>query len=346
MTDTRLLVVDLAATSRNWALPPEGYEAIRAAAPGGWVVRFVREPTVSDGDGGAAPSADALDAVREAEAYFGFGMSPTLFAAARRLRWIQSAAAGVTALLFPALRDGPVLVTNSAGVHAEPIAEHVLGGLLYLVRSFDVAVTLQRERRWDKEPFVGPAARVRELGECRALVVGTGGIGRAVGRRLAAMGVECAGLRRRPELGAPEGFARVAGLDALEGELPRADIVVISAPVTPATDRLLTAARLDLLPAGAIVVNVARGSLLDEGALAERVQSGRLRGAILDVFAREPLSGTSPLWGLPEVLITPHVAAVSPRRFWERELALFFENWRRYERGEPFLNTVDKVAGY
>jgi phosphoglycerate dehydrogenase-like enzyme len=160
------------------------------------------------------------------------------------------------------------------------------------------------------------------------------------------MGVECAGLRRRPELGAPEGFARVAGLDALESELPRADVVVISAPVTPATDRLLTAARLDLLPAGAIVVNVARGSLLDEGALAERVRAGRLRGAVLDVFAQEPLSGTNPLWGLPEVLITPHVAAVSPRRFWERELALFVENWRRYERGEPLLNTVDKVAGY
>jgi len=346
VTDPRLLVVDLAATSRNWALPPEGYEAIRAAAPAGWEVRFVRGPTVSDGDGGAAPSADALDAVRDAEVYFGFGMSPPLFAAARRLRWIQSAAAGVAALLFPAMRDGPVVLTNSAGVHAEPIAEHVLGGLLYLVRCLDVAVSLQREARWDKEPFVGPAARVRELGECRALVVGTGGIGRAVGRRLAAMGVECVGLRRRPELGAPEGFVRVAGLDALERELRAADVVVLSAPLTPATDRLLTAERLDLLPADGIVVNVARGSLLDERALAERVRSGRLRGAVLDVFSQEPLPSASPLWELPQVLITPHVAAVSPRRFWERELALFFENWRRYRAGEPLLNTVDKQAGY
>jgi phosphoglycerate dehydrogenase-like enzyme len=346
VTNPRLLVVDLAAASKNWALPEGGYEAIRREAPRGWAVRFVRGPAVSDGDGGAEPSPDAVAAIRDAEVYFGFGMSPTLYAASTRLRWVQSAAAGVTALLFPALRDAPVVLTNSAGVHADPIAEHVVGGVLYLVRSLDVAVTLQREGRWDKEPFVGAGARVRELAECRALVVGTGGIGRAVGRRLAALGVACAGLRRRPELGAPEGFARVAGLDALERELRAADVIVLATPFTPATDRLLTAARLDLLPDDAIVVNVARGALLDEAALAERVRSGRLRGAVLDVFGREPLPADSPLWALPQVLITPHVAAVSPRRFWERELALFFENWRRYRAGEPLVNTVDKQAGY
>ena len=341
-------MVDLAATSKNWALPAGGYEAIEAATPPGWRVRFVRAPTVSDGDGARAPSAEALDAVREAEAYFGFGMSPALYSAAARLRWIQSAAAGVAGLLFPALRDGPVILTNSAGVHAEPIAENVLGGLLYLLRGLDVAVRQQAEGRWDKAPFVDPGgrARVRELSECHALVVGTGGIGRAVGRRLSLLGARCAGIRRRPALGAPAGFERVAGAEALDAELATADIVVLSAPLTAETGGLLTAARLDLLPADAIVVNVARGSLLDERALADRVRSGRLRGAVLDVFDPEPLPAGSPLWALPQVLITPHVSAVSPRRFWERELALFFENWRRYRDGEPLVNRVDKHAGY
>lgn len=345
MTERRL-VVDLAATSRNWALPASGYAAIEAAAPPGWGVRFVRGPAVSDGDGGAAPSAEALGAVRAAEVYFGFGMSPALFGAAERLRWIQSAAAGVAGLLFPAIRDGDVILTNSAGVHAEPIAEHVLGGVLYLLRGFDVAVRQQDAGRWDKAPFVEDGARVRELGECRVLVLGTGGIGRAVGRRFALLGARCVGIRRRPELGAPEGFERVAGPEALDAELAQADVVVLSAPLTAETGGLLTAARLDLLPAESIVVNVARGSLLDERALTDRLRAGRLRGAVLDVFEPEPLAAGSPLWRLPQVLITPHVSAVSPRRFWERELALFFENWRRYREGEPLLNRVDKRAGY
>jgi phosphoglycerate dehydrogenase-like enzyme len=153
-------------------------------------------------------------------------------------------------------------------------------------------------------------------------------------------------VRRRPERGAPPGFARVVGPDALDDELPRADVVVVAAPATGETRGLLTAARLDLLPAGAIVVNVGRGSLVDEHALVERVRDGRLRGAALDVFAEEPLPTANPLWGEPSVLITPHVAAVSPRRFWDRAMALVLDNWARYRAGEPLRNTVDKRAGY
>jgi phosphoglycerate dehydrogenase-like enzyme len=138
----------------------------------------------------------------------------------------------------------------------------------------------------------------------------------------------------------------VIGLDQLEAELPNHDVVVLAAPLTGETKGLLTAERLDLLPRNAIIVNVARGAMIDHDALVERLVAGRLRGAVLDVFPEEPLAPTSPLWQLRQVLLTPHVSPVSPGRFWPRQLDLFLDNWRRYLRGEPLRNVVDKQAGY
>lgn len=348
MSDTarRRLAVDLAATSRNWALQPAGEAIILGAAPSEWEVRIVRAPTSSDGDGGMAPSPESLDAVADAEVYFGFGMPRPLFLAARKLKWIQSAAAGVASLLYPELMNSGVVLTNSAGIHAVPIAEYVVGGILYFLRGLDVAAQQQRERNWNKEPWVSPESIAREANESRVLIVGAGGIGGAVATRLTSLGAECIGVRRRVALGPPPGFSRVIGMDQLEAELPRADVVVLAAPVTNETRGLLDAKRLDLLPRHAVVVNVARGTLVDEPALADRLTAGRLRGAVLDVFQKEPLGSESPLWGLSQALITPHISPVSPRRFWERELALFLENWERYRDGTPMRNVVDLEAGY
>lgn len=342
----RRLVVDLAATSRNWALQPDGEEQIRRAAPPDWDVHIVGAPTSSDGDGGLAPSAEALAAVGNAEVYFGFGMTRPLFIAARELRWIQSAAAGVASLRYPEMLDSNVVLTNSAGVHAIPIAEYVVGGVLALLRGLDVAARQQREREWNKEPWVSLESIAREVGECRVLVAGAGGIGGAVATRLSALGADCVGVRRRVALGTPPGFSRVVGMDGLDVELEQADVVVLAAPMTDETAGMLDARRLDLLPRHAIVVNVARGALLDEEALAARLATGRLRGALLDVFRREPLAAESPFWGLSNAIITPHISPVSPRRFWQRELALFLENWERYRAGAPLRNIVDLQAGY
>jgi phosphoglycerate dehydrogenase-like enzyme len=346
LSDSRRLVLDLAADSPQWAIPQTAIAAITRGAPPGWTVDVVAAPTSSASDGGAAPSAEAVGAIAQAEAYVGFGMSRPLFRAANRLRWIHSASAGVGSLLFEELVASEVVVSNSAGIYAVPIAEHVVAGVLALLRGLDLASANQRERRWDKGPFDGADSPIREMRDVRALIVGAGGIGGAIAQRLAALGARCTGVRRRPELGLPPGCDEVAGPDGIDGLLPEHDVLVIAAPATADTRSLVTAERLDRLPRAAIVVNVARGALLDEQALAARLADGRLRGAVLDVFQQEPLPPDSPLWALPSANLTPHVAGVSPRGFWTRQTELILDNWGRHSRGEPLRNTVNKAAGY
>jgi phosphoglycerate dehydrogenase-like enzyme len=342
----RLLVADLAATSKNWALTPEGERRLLAEAPPGWTVYVVRAATSSDGDGPPRPSEEVMRAIRDAEVYFGFGIPRALFLEAKRLRWVHSAAAGVGTALHPEMRDSDVVLTNSAGIHAIPIAEYIVGGVLHFLRGFDFVLDQQRRTEWNKTPFVRLDSVLREMDTVRALIVGVGGIGGAAAQRLSALGARCTGVRRRVELGPPPGFERVVSLEELDAELPKHDVVVLAAPLTGETSGLLTAARLDLLPPSAIVVNVARGAMLDDEALVERLMAGRIRAAVLDVFREEPLPATSPLWQLTQVLLSPHVSPVSPGRFWPRQLDLFLDNWRRYSTGQPLRNVVDKRAGY
>ncbi len=341
----RLFVADVRAHQQRWAITPAGEAQLRACTPAGWAVRVVDAPTLSDGDGGIAPSAESLAAIADAEAYFGFGISRPLFLAAKRLRWVHSAAAGVGGLLFPELIASDVIVTNSAGIHAIPIAEQALAGILALLRGVDLARELQRAHSWSREAFLGPSSPMRELDGLRALILGAGGLGVALGARLSALGVRCVGSRRRVERGTPPGLERVVGPGEWRALLPQTDLLAICAPNTAQTRSMVGAAELDRLPRGAIVVNVARGALLDEGALAARVKSGALRGAVLDVFAQEPLPAESPLWDLPSIIMTPHVSGVTDR-FWEREMALVEENWLAYDRGLPLRNVVDRQAGY
>ncbi|MGH7649671.1 MAG: D-2-hydroxyacid dehydrogenase [Gemmatimonadaceae bacterium] len=343
---SRRLVVDLNARAPAWAIPPAGMAELRSAAPPGWEAVIIDAPTTSDGDGGAPPSDEARSAIGEAEVYAGFGMSRALFTEGRRLRWVHSAAAGVGGLLFPEMRASDVIITNSAGVHATPIAEHVLAGVLFLLRALDVARERQRAHAWDRPAFVGRSTLVREVADCRVLVIGAGGIGSAIAQRFTALGARCRGVRRHPERGVPNGFAAVLGPRDWAGALGDTDILVVSAPATDETHDLVTGALLDRLPRQAIVANVARGSLVDEAALAERIAAGRIRGAVLDVFAHEPLEATSPLWGLSSVVMTPHVSAVSPHGYWRRELDLLIDNWRRFASGQPMRNVVDRTLGY
>ena len=341
-----LLVVDGNAVSRTWTMTKEAERRVLDGAPPGWDVYFVQAQTSSDGDGPRGSSDEVMHQIPKADVYLGFGIPRPLYLAAKRLRWVHSAAAGVGNALYPEMLAGEVMLTNSAGVHAIPIAEYIVAGVLYFFRGLDIGVEQQRRSEWNKLPFVGEESPLREVGGACVLLVGTGGIGSEAARRLSALGARCVGARRRTSLGAPDGFERVISFESIDAELPNADVVVLAAPLTEYTKGILNARRLDLLRRSAIIVNVARGALVDESALIERLRSGRIRGAALDVFQEEPLASDSPLWQLRSALVTPHVSPVSPGRFWARELDLFLDNWRRFVRGEPLRNLVDKHAGY
>jgi phosphoglycerate dehydrogenase-like enzyme len=288
---------------------------------------------------------EVLDAVRGAEVYLGYGIPHELFLAAREtLRWAHSAAAGVGGSLYPEMVESAVTLTNSAGVHAEPIADTVLAMMLHFARGVDWAVRAQAERRWGKEPFEAADAPVRELSEGTVGLLGLGGIGQAVAQRALALGMRVAALRRSRAEG-PAGVEVLAGEGALDRLLSISDYLVVTVPRTAETEGMVGARELALLPRGAVVVNVSRGGIVDEEALAEALRGGGLRGAALDAFATEPLPASSPLWGLPNALLLPHVSGTS-HRFWRRETDLIAANLRRYLSGERLLNTVDKHAGY
>lgn len=319
---------------------------LRAHCLDGWRITVIDSPSVSVGSGRNTASAETMSAIVDAEVYFGYGIPEQLIEAAPGLGWVHSMAAGVGGSITDALRTRGLAFTNAAGQYAEGIADTVLGGVIHFLRGLDLAVRQQAANRWDQTTFPLESTRLREVNECRVLVVGAGGIGSAVARRFSALGCVCTGIRRRPELGPLPGFSRVAGPGNLEAELRQADVVVLSAPSTEATNQLLDGPRLALLPSGAIVVNVARGSLISEESLLEALNSGTVRGAVLDVFQTEPLPPDSVWWQHPRVLVTPHVSGVAPRRQWERALELFEDNWRRWVAGEPLRNVVDLDAGY
>jgi phosphoglycerate dehydrogenase-like enzyme len=345
--EPRRLVVDLRSRVKAFRIPDECERAIVAATPAGWATTIVQAEIDSFGDGSQAPSRESLDAIVDAEVYAGYGMPKALFEAARKLKWAHTGTAGVASILFPEMVASDVVITNSAGVVYGPtIAEHVLGGVLHFLRGFDVAAVQQRAVKWDAGPWSAPETMIRELPECTALVVGAGGIGAEVARRFGALGVTVTSVRRSPSKGAPPGAANVIGLTGVDLALPHADIVVIATPLTNETRALLSADRVSRLKRGAIVCNVSRGTLIDEPALAEALRQRRIRGAVLDVFAKEPLASDSPLWELSNVLHTPHVSGVSPRLFWTRLTELFLDNWVRWREGKPLRNLVDKQAGY
>jgi len=263
---------------------------------------------------------------------------------APRLRWVHSTAAAVGILPLRDLAARGIAVSNSRGIQAIPMAEHVMGGLLVLARRLDGTLSAQRERRWIQNDLSGEASPWSLHGRVMT-IVGLGTTGQEVARRAHAFGMHVTGVRRRPNQPKLPFVDRVLGPDQLHDALRGCHVLVITVPFIPETDRLIGAAEFALLNGGAILINVARGRIVDEGAMLAALQERRLGGAVLDVFDREPLDSTSPLWNLPNVVITPHCSGVRPDH-WDDVIDLFGENLRRFRRGDPLLNLVDCDAGY
>lgn len=254
------------------------------------------------------------------------------------LRWVQASSSGIGEFLKQTELDRSELIfTTAAGIHATPLAEFALMALLYFVKDVPALTRWQSARQWERYT-------TRQLAGMRVLVIGLGHVGGKVADLLAAAGVEVWGAGRDASADRPS-LARVTSISSLDEVLPLVDAVVLCCPRTPETEGLLSGARLRLLPTGAIVVNIARGVVIDEPALITALADGHLGGACLDVATIEPLPQDSPLWTMPNVLISPHSASTV-----DRENAaltdLFCDNLRRWLDGDPLLNVYSRAKGY
>lgn len=316
----------------SWCIPEAEVEILRREFPG---CTFVR----GDSD------QEALAHVADADVAFSSRITASHLAAAHRLKWVHSPAAGIGSLLFPAMVESGVLLTNSRGISAAAIAEHSVCVTLALLRKLPLAVERQRTRTWAQNEVFAEGRRIRTLRGAQVLIVGLGAIGTETAQVYAALGARVSAVRRRVSEPAPPSVAEVWPSSRLHEALPASDVVIVAAPQTPETVHLIGRDELAAMKDDAVLVNVSRGKLVDEAALVEALDAGRLRGAALDVFEHEPLSSNSPLWGHPGVLITPHVAG-SYDRYWPDARSLFADNLRRFAAGQPLRNVVDKRAGY
>jgi phosphoglycerate dehydrogenase-like enzyme len=280
----------------------------------------------------------------DSEIVVGWSVRPGQIAAARKLRWIHSPAAAVNQLMFPEVVDSEILVTNAREVHGPVVAEHVVALIFALAKKIPGSVLLQEKRIWGQQILWNELPRVREVAGATLGLVGLGSIGRPVVKSAKALRMRVITVREHPEKGS-EGADAVFGPSQTDEIFRRADYIVLAAPVTAATTAIANAERLALMKPDACLINVSRGQLVDETALVIGLRERKIGGAALDVFPTEPLAAGSPLWDVPNLLITPHTAALTDK-LWERHYALLSENLRRYLNREPLLAVVDKRKGY
>jgi phosphoglycerate dehydrogenase-like enzyme len=257
-------------------------------------------------------------------------------AAMPRLRWLQVMTAGAERWLH---LPTSIILTTANPVFVEPAAEHALSLLLALGRDLPHQVRQGVQRQWTK------STSCRDLAQATVVVIGLGAIGQAIAVRLAAFGARVIGVRRDLHGSVPPGVTAVHGVSGLPDLLGQADVVVVALPTTAATDGLLSRAHLEGVKPGAVVINVGRGSTIDQQALVDGLRSGRIGGAGLDVTTPEPLPSEHPLWSFPNVLITGHSVNTSPGKA-RRRAALVIAQLERWSRNEPLWYQVDRSKGY
>ena len=300
---------------------------------------------------------EALKVMPGATAFFGKITAP-LLAAAPLLRWVQAPTASLEHYLFPELIAHPCQLSNMRGLFSDVIADHVLGLVVCFARNLHLYIRQQMQHRW--APVGGEAARSdfvsgpgvenaidrahRHLADQSLGIVGCGAIGSEVARRARAFGLSVRGVDPQPRA-LPGVIDEVWPLTALPRLLAESDYVVIAAPHTPQTEKLFRRPLFEQMRRSAYLINIGRGAIVDLADLTAALQQGVIAGAGLDVFETEPLPAEHPLWDLPQVILTPHIAGASPA-IPRRHLATLLENIRRFVKGEPPTTLVDKRAWY
>lgn len=258
------------------------------------------------------------------------------------LQWLHSASAGLEHLLFPELVEGPVVLTNAKGVYSHSLAEYALTGCSWFAKDFPRMLAAKAEAKWD--PYDVEELRGKTMG-----IVGYGDIGRATAQLARAFRMRVVALRRRAELSEDEKaegvLAGLYGPDRLHDLMSACDYIVVATPHTPETDKIISREAIAAMRPNGVLVNVGRGKCVDEEALVEALSARRIRGAVLDVFAEEPLPPASPLWSLPNVFLSPHCADRTKEFQWE-SLERFVDNVGRYMSGDDLIAVCDKRAGY
>ena len=290
---------------------------------------------------GASLAAELSDAT----VLFGGSFRPEDLRSAKKLRWIHSPAAAVHDLLFPELVNSDVILTNAREVHAVVVAEQVMAMMFALARRIPESVRFQVKHMWGQANLSEDHCIPHELGGATLGLVGLGSIGRNVAQRASAMGMKIIGVREHADRPKPEHVDEVLPTSQLNQLLSRSDYVVLSPPVTPATRGMIGRTQLAAMKKDGYLINVGRGSLVDEAAVIVALRERRIAGAALDVFEQEPLPPESPLWDLDNLLITPHTGGMTDK-MWDRHYARFADNLRRFLSDQPLLAVVDKQAGY
>jgi phosphoglycerate dehydrogenase-like enzyme len=282
--------------------------------------------------------------IRDADIFVGFLLTPEQLAAAKKLRWIHVTAAGVSQLMRPDVQARGIVITNSRGVHAIPMAEHTIGMMVALAHKFPASMRAQMERKWAQVELWETPPRPSELYERILLLVGFGAVGREIAKYVKPFGMHVWAVTHsgRADSDLAE---RVFAPKDLDRALSEADYAVIAAPETPETRAMIGERQLAAMKPSAFLINMSRGSLVVEQALVNALKTRRIAGAALDVTEREPLPPESPLWDLENVFITPHISAAT-EQLWERQEELLLENLEKWFAGRELLNLVEVERGY
>lgn len=325
------ILISIQQPVKQWQIPAESVETLRRRFPH---INFVYATTPEQ----------RAEGLKDADAAYTWILSAEELAGAEKLRWVHTSAVAVETLCLREMFARRILVSNTRGVQAIPIAEHVMAVILALAKQLPFVFENQAQSRWAQNEFMGDKLPWLLNGRTLGLI-GVGTIGSEIARRAQAFGMRVIAMRRRPAYGVIGHVEQVYGIADLPEFLAQCQALVIAAPLTPETQGLMGAAQFAQLPKGAVVVNVGRAKIIDTEALIAALESRHLGGASLDVLPQEPLPSGHPLWKTPNVILTPHTSGFR-RGHWDEVITLYGDNIERWLTGEPLKYRIEPELGY